>query len=212
MSYFRKYILLLIYTFIHKINNHKKSSDLTKYWEEVGKKKKRVTTLLCTIALEFQVVSYMQSVHRGAGVGWGQGLQTVMGLWRRRCNQADSLWEGKATAKKTHSQENTCPWLLDKHVLYRGGIPWGAAGLCFMSSTLLVGLSESLKLGQVLFGQVWSWEWQKVMPQGIDGVGMKRWRLRDSGTARTTPESFFCTEVFWSFWEAELRPLVLSKW
>lgn len=29
-SYFCKYILLLIYTFIHKINNHKKKSDLTK--------------------------------------------------------------------------------------------------------------------------------------------------------------------------------------
>lgn len=66
MSYFRKYILLLIYTFIHKINNHKKIIRLNKILRE---EKKKVTILLCTIALEFQVVSYMQSVHRGARVG-----------------------------------------------------------------------------------------------------------------------------------------------
>lgn len=41
---------------------------------------------------------------------------------------------------------------------------------------------------------------------------------RGSGTTRTTPETeenFICTEVFWSFWEPDLRslrPLVLSKW
>lgn len=64
MSYFRKYILLLIYTFIHKINNHKKIIRLNKIL-----RKKKVTILLCTIALEFQVVSYMHSVQRGAQVG-----------------------------------------------------------------------------------------------------------------------------------------------
>lgn len=74
MSYFRKYILLLIYTFIHKINNHKKIIRLNKILRE----KKKVTVLLCTIALEFQVVSYMQICTKGcsggvrAGAGWGR--------------------------------------------------------------------------------------------------------------------------------------------
>lgn len=90
MSYFRKYILLLIYTFIHKINNHKKIIRLNKILRG-GKKK--VTTLLCTIALEFQVVSYMQSVHRGEGRGYRQRWsfeegdvirQTVCGKGKKR--------------------------------------------------------------------------------------------------------------------------------
>lgn len=44
MSYFRKYILLLIYTFIHKINNHKKIIRLNKILRE-GKKKGDNSTL-----------------------------------------------------------------------------------------------------------------------------------------------------------------------
>lgn len=168
MSYFSKYILLLIYTFIHKINNHKKIIRLNKILRG-RKKKKRKKGDNSTLYNSFGIPGCI--IHAICTQGWGQGSQTVMELWRRRCNQADSLWEGKATAKKPHSQEDTCPWVLDKHVLYRGGIPWGATGLCFMPSTLLVGLSESPKLQQGLFGQAGSWQGQKVMPQGTDGVG-----------------------------------------
>lgn len=139
MSYFRKYILLLIYTFIHKINNHKKkSSDLTKYW---GKK---VTILLCTIALEFQVVSYMHSVQRGAQRGGGRGrLGKGYRQWRSS-ERGDVIRQtvcGKGKwQQKTHPQEDTCPWLLDKYVSYHGEIPCGAAGLCFYAFDIAGGL------------------------------------------------------------------------
>lgn len=52
------------------------------------------------------------------------------------------------------------------------GIPWGNTGLCFVSSTLLVGLSESPELRQVLLRQVLVLGGtESDATKGFDGVG-----------------------------------------
>lgn len=77
MSYFRKYILLLIYTFIHKINNHKKKIIRL---NKILRKKSDDPTLYNSFGISGCIIHAFCT--KGCSEGWGQGqdregLQTV---------------------------------------------------------------------------------------------------------------------------------------
>lgn len=83
MSYFRKYILLLIYTFIHKINNHKKIIRLNKI---LRKKKGDNPTLYNSFGISGCIIhAFCTKGCSGgvrAGAGWGRVTDSDVALNR----------------------------------------------------------------------------------------------------------------------------------
>lgn len=215
MSYFSKYILLLIYTFIHKINNHKKIIRLNKILRGRKKKKKekKVTTLLCTIALEFQVVSYMQSVHRGEGRGHRQWWSFEGGDVIRQT----VCGKGKQQQKNPTHKKILVPECWTSMFCTVGESP-GVLQVCVLCLPHCWWACQRVQsYSRACSGRLGPGRDRKWCHKGLmewDPTGMRRGRLSchqlGTGTTRRG-EDFIC---FWRFWEADLerlRALVLSK-
>ena len=80
MSYFRKYILLLIYTFIHKINNHKKIIRLNKILRKKGDNPTLYNSFGISGCIIHAICTKGCSGGVRAGAGWGRVTDSDVAL------------------------------------------------------------------------------------------------------------------------------------
>lgn len=143
-------------------------------------------------------------IHAICTQGWGQGLQTEMELWRGRCNQADSLWEGKETVKKNPLTRRYLSLTAGQACFVPWGNPLGCHGVVFYvfhaagglvrESRAMTGLVRaSLVLGVTESDAIR--DWSSGSPLGWRGEVCQL----GTGTTAETEKNFICTEYFGVF-------------